>query len=198
MRAVCLAILLGLALLIAAGCGGDDDEEVDPPAVTTGAPPGAVTARDAVQTYLDIDRVGVGEDAWVSLGNFTDVPVQIGGLHLCQGSNCEELPERIVEPGENVYVVVSGDPALDGLAMIDDAGLGELRPSDGELSLFSRPDFDDPSALVLFLEWGSTPHEHTDLALEAGLWVEGAFAPSTDRATELFRQETGLWLFREG
>lgn len=190
------SLLLTVVLVAAAACGGDDDAADEAP--ENDASPSVAVARDAVQTYLEIERVGVGDEAWVELGNFTDIPVEFGGLHLCQADACQELPDGVVQPGEEVYVVVSGDPDLDGPVIVDDADLGELRPAHGELSLFSRADFDDPEALVLFFEWGSTPHEHTDLALEAGLWVDGAFAPTTERAVELYREETGLWLFREG
>jgi hypothetical protein len=48
------------------------------------------------------------------------------------------------------------------------------------------------------MQWGSTPHELTGLAIDAGLWLEGGYAPTSEKATRLFRvKETGLWLFEE-
>jgi hypothetical protein len=33
------------------------------------------------------------------------------------------------------------------------------------------------------------------VAIDAGLWIKGSFAPTADNATRLFRNEGGLWLF---
>jgi hypothetical protein len=52
--------------------------------------------------------------------------------------------------------------------------------------------------MLIYFQWGSTPHELTQLAIEAGLWVEGGYGPSSENATRLFKvAETGLWLFEE-
>ena len=79
--------------------------------------------------------------------------------------------------------------------MATGATLGELRPADGEVALYSSQNVNDPKAMLVYLEWGSTPHEDTQTAIDAGLWIKGSYAPSAKDATRLFRQDTGLWLF---
>jgi len=37
----------------------------------------------------------------------------------------------------------------------------------------------------------------TPLAITAGLWMNGSFAPTSANATRLYRADTGLWLFDE-
>lgn len=192
------SLVTGLAFaLVFVGCSSDDSSESTADDTRPVGSPDPAVAAGAVQTYVDIELVGVGDDSFVELTNFTDVPVEVGGLHLCQGSDCDELPAALVDPGEAFYVVVDGDPEVDGPVLLDNADIGQLRPGDGELALFSRPDFDDPRAIVLYMEWGFAPHPTTELAIDAGLWVDGAFAPTVPNAVELFRQDSGLWLFRE-
>ena len=73
-----------------------------------------------------------------------------------------------------------------------------LNPADGEVALFASDKFDDPKALLVYLQWGSTPHALTDLAVEAGLWIKTAYAPTSENATRLFRsEETSGWMFEE-
>ena len=50
--------------------------------------------------------------------------------------------------------------------------------------------------MLIYLQWGSTPHQLTDLAIKAGLWVEHAWAPSGPSAIRIFVDpNTGLWLW---
>ena len=57
---------------------------------------------------------------------------------------------------------------------------------------------DDPAEMLVYLQWGSTPHALTDLAVQAGLWLKTGYAPTTSNATRLYKvAESGLWLFDE-
>jgi len=52
--------------------------------------------------------------------------------------------------------------------------------------------------MLVYLQWGSTPHALTDLAVQAGLWIKTGYAPTTSNATRLYKvAESGLWLFDE-
>jgi hypothetical protein len=150
-----------------------------------------------VGAYFSINEVGLGPDGFVALTNFTDVQASLAGLYLCQGTQCFELPDQMVAPGETVRVAVGDGSGLENVVAVH-ATLGELRPADGEIALYASPDIHNPEQMLVYLQWGSTPHEFTDAAIQAGLWVKGGYAPTSQNATRLFKvKETGLWLFDE-
>ncbi len=79
-----------------------------------------------------------------------------------------------------------------------DGAFGELRPENGEIALSTASGNLEAKDFLIYLQWGSTPHKLTKRAIQAGLWVEGGYAPTSAGATRLFRvAETGLWLFDE-
>jgi hypothetical protein len=148
-------------------------------------------------TFFSINEVGLGPNGFVTLTNFTDVPASLAGLYLCQGHACFELPDVVVDAGETVRIAVGDGAGYEGVVATH-ATLGELHPSDGEIALLVSPELDDPQALLVYFQWGSTPHDRTQTAIDAGLWVKGGYGPSSQNATRLFKvEETGLWLFDE-
>ena len=164
---------------------------------TTTAPDQPAVISGASGSFFSINEIGLGPDGYVALTNFTDVSVSTGGLILCQGSTCFELPDVVVGAGETVRIAV-GDGTGHGWVVATRATLGELRPSDGEIALVVSQELDDPQAMLVYFQWGSNPHDLTQIAVDAGLWVEGGFGPSSQNATRLFRvEESGLWLFEE-
>jgi len=199
-------LLSGALVLLGASCSSSDDATSD---TTTASDSGASTDSvpdsepdtvrrqpEAASSFFAINEVGLGPDGYVALTNFTDVPVTLAGLFLCQRPDYIELPDEEVAPGETVLVALGDGSGLDGRVVATNVGLGELRPSDGEIGLYTSNDFGNPVAMIEYLEWGSTPHGRTDVAVAAGLWPEGSFAPTAETATRLFRvEESGLWLF---
>lgn len=141
--------------------------------------------------------MGLGTNGYVALTNFTDVPASLAGLYLCQGFACFELPDVIVSAGETVRISVGDGTGIENVVATH-ANLGEWRPSDGEIALLGSKDFNDPQSLLVYFQWGSTPHELTQTAIEAGLWIKGGYGPSSENATRLYHvEESGLWLFEE-
>lgn len=147
--------------------------------------------------YFDLREIGLGPNSFVALTNFTDVSASLGGLFLCQNSDCFELPDVTVAPESTVRIAAGDGSGLENVVATG-ATFGELRPSDGEIALFASPDTRDPAKILNYLQWGSTPHELTDVAVEAGLWLETGFAPTSPTAVRLYRvEDSGLWLFEE-
>jgi hypothetical protein len=189
-------LTLGLLLLVATACGADSPAGE---ATASPSPPEEKLAKvsSGMGSFFAINEVGLGPNGFVALTNFTDVPASLGGLVLCQGSQCFELPDVVVEAGQTVRIAAGDGAGHDGVVATR-ATLGELRPSDGEIALVTLPELDDPGAMLVYFQWGSTPHELTQRAIDAGLWVEGGYGPTSDNATRLFKvPETGLWLFEE-
>ena len=148
-------------------------------------------------SFLAIYEIGLGPQGYVAITNFTNVPVSTAGQYLCQGSDCFALPDVIVEAGSRVKIAVGDGSGLENV-IATQATIGELKPSDGEVALFNSDKYDDPAALLDYLQWGSTPHEFTSLAVEAGLWIMTGYAPTTPNAIRLYvNEETNGWIFEE-
>ena len=150
----------------------------------------AVSANTITGSLFAIDEIGLGPEGYVALTNITDQAASLGGLFLCQGTQCFALPDVEVAPRATVRVAAgSTGPVAAQFAF------GELQPADGEIALAASNNLQDPKALLAYLEWGATPHADTEVAIKAGLWIKGSYAPSASNATRLFHQEGGLWLF---
>lgn len=195
-----LIIFICLLAIILSGCQSSiptiqaDQEEATS---STTAPDQPAVISGASGSFFSIDEIGLGSDGYVALTNFTDVSVSTGGLILCQGSTCFELPDVVVGAGETVRIAVGDGAGHEGVVATR-ATLGELRPFDGEIALVVSQELDDPKAMLVYFQWGSNPHDLTQIAVDAGLWVEGGFGPSSQNAIRLFRvEESGLWLFEE-
>jgi hypothetical protein len=185
MRKLCLALALLMTLLT--GCNS-----LKP--VSTETPVHGLSSSSGSGSFFTITEIGLGENGYVALTNITDQPVSLEGLFLCQGTQCSELPKVEVAPGSTAQVAIGEGTGL-SQAVETQALIGELRPSDGEIGLYASQDVRDPKEILAYLEWGSTPHADTQVAIDAGLWIKGSYAPSAKDAKRLFRQETGLWLF---
>lgn len=190
MRAISLALMIFFLM----GCTTTKPTEVSTTEANT--PKATATSRSGSGTLFAISELGLGPDGYISLNNFTDQPASLGGLFLCQGKQCFELPNADVAPGTTARIAVGNGTGLDGVVATG-ATLGELRPSDGEIALYATRKLNDPKAILAYLEWGSTPHDNTQVAIDAGLWIKGAFAPSSENATRIYKNEGGLWLFDE-
>lgn len=187
-------IIIALIIAVLIGCTPANPTETQAPDLP--APDVTATPRSGSGTLFAISEVALGPNGYVALNNFTDQPANLGGLFLCQGSQCFELPSVEVAPGTVARVAVGNGSELEGV-VVTGATIGELRSADGEIALYSSKKLDDPKAILAFLEWGSTPHENTQTAIDAGLWIKGAFAPTSANAIRLFHNEGGLWLFEE-
>ena len=195
--------LIGLLLLIPiliSSCQSDTPgtpTEIEQLPASTSEPGGAAVISGSTGSFFSINEIGLGPDGYIALTNFTDVTVSTGGLILCQGPDCFALPAVEVGAGETALVTVGDGSGLEGV-IATGATIGELRSEDGEIAIFVSEDYDDPKAILVYLQWGSTPHDLTDVAVEAGLWFDTSYAPTSANATRLYRvEESGLWLFEE-
>lgn len=189
-----------LILFITVACNNgksttDTTTAIDVPTTIPNANPAIVSSTTG--TYFAINEVGLGSNGFVALTNFTDVPASLTGLYLCQGSACFELPDVVVAADDTVRISVGDGSGYENVIAAH-ATLGELRPSDGELALLVSKKIDNPQSMLVYFQWGSTPHGLTQTAIDAGLWVKGGYGPSSQNAIRLFKvPESGLWLFEE-
>jgi hypothetical protein len=178
-------------LLIATACRGEGGNATATPTRES------AKVSSGTGTFFSINEIGLGSKGFVALTNFTDVSASLEGLYLCQGSDCFELPDVAVDPDETVRIAVGDGSGHEGVVATR-ATFGDLQPSDGEIALYASQELEDPKEMLVYFQWGSTPHELTQVAIEAGLWVEGGYGPSSENATRLYKvPESGLWLFEE-
>ncbi len=192
-------------LLVTNACGDSDDDGAstsdastapsasEQPADSTVAVTGSGRPADSSYVFT-IDEVALGPDGYVRLRNFASVSASPKGLFLCQPPKCLELPNVEVGADNTAFVAASDDADLPNtVATWSDLSLS---PADGEVGIYASENTDDPDEVRAYLQWGSTPHEGTEAAIAAGLWVPG-YAPSSVNATRLFQNDDGLWLFEE-
>lgn len=152
-----------------------DEQSTDTtePRVVTTAAPSLLDAR------FEIRAVVFGDDGYVVVENSGGTPASIGGYAICQRPNYFNLPDITLEPQETIWIAVGDGATLTATPakeVIPAGGsLGSFDRDDGEMALYSTPAFASPEAIVSYVEWGSSGHGRSEVAVAAGIWTEGAF-----------------------
>lgn len=181
------SILIVALALVAAACGDDDSGE----SATTAAPETtATTAAETTTTAAEETTTTVAEETTttaaagggavfeitgidlvagtVEITNRGDAAGNLDGHWLCQRPSYRPLEAADLAPGEAVTVPMD---------------VGGVDPANGELGLYSSNSFGSASAIVSYVEWGSSSgHGRSDTAVEAGVWDAGGFV-ATDAAS---------------
>jgi len=148
-----------------------------PPATEAEPPENAAPA-------FAITAVTFGEAGFVQITNFGNGAGDLSGHWLCQRPAYLELPATELGPGESVWVTANGgDLEFVGsvVGVVDAAGrLGSFSLSTGELALYTSQSFGDASAIVDYVEWGSSGHGRSSVAVEAAIWPDGGFVEIPD------------------
>ena len=110
----------------------------------------------------------------------------LNGFALCQRPNYHIFDDIELAPGEFIAVSLGGDLFLPppGAKETLSANLGSITTEDGEIGLYSSGDFGNSSAIVDYVEWGSSGHGRSSVAVGAGIWSTGDFVdlPDVDSA----------------
>jgi hypothetical protein len=87
------------------------------------------------------------------------------------------LPDVELGPGKQALVGLAKTPPpeLAGIAATIFLGpaIGELSPNAGEVALFDAADFDNPEAIVAYVQWGELDQIRSAVAVTAGIWDGG-------------------------
>ncbi len=170
-----LALICGL-LLVAAACGGGDDPDTTPAGATTD--PGAFD--DAV---FVVSEVVFGADGYVAVTNIGSGPGSLDRHQICQRPSYFAIDDVTVTAGETVYFAAGSSTGLDGQVFEAGSGFGRLTASSGEIGLYSSRSFDSSDDIVSYVEWGSSGHGRSSVAVEAGIWAAGDFVATDDTNT---------------
>lgn len=190
-----LQVLLAGAL-VASACSDDtaSTTTVTAAPATTNAPvttqaPAATTATTQTTATtatstggLQIVQVGFDtsfQDGWVLLQNTGNAPVSLNGHFLCQRPSYFALPDVTISVGDIFWVAVAGP--VDAQPTVGaNGGMGSFDPGGGEVGLYSSGSFGDANAILSYVEWGSTGHGRSSVAVDAGIWGAGDFVAVLD------------------
>lgn len=186
-----LAIIL-VIILVAAGCGRDDDADTTTTSTststsTTTTPPTATQPPPGAEANIEITEVVFGADGYVAVTNFGDASADVGGWQLCQRPRYLSLPQVVIEPGEVVLFAFGDTTGLDGNVAEIGGGLGTIDAGDGEIGLYTSSAFGNPNAIVTYVEWGSSGHGRSAVAVEAAIWGDGDFVPTENESVRIVK-----------
>lgn len=191
------SVFVILALLVAA-CGGDAD---DTGTTTTSIEPVTTEITEAVSTTVAstttlpetaagarfvLTSVTFGDARMVVITNIGDETGSLEGHFLCQRPSYFALEPVAVPAGQSYAISTGGSvflPPPGTIAAEEPALIGGVDPEDGEIGLYSSGGFADPGAILSYVEWGSTGHGRSSVAVGAGIW--DGFVATTSATTAL-------------
>lgn len=127
----------------------------------------------------------------LSLGGLGQVVIQnvgsasgsLAGHWLCQRPSYFEFPDVELQPGEFAAVSVGGDifvPPAGAIVVEGVANIGPFDPISGEVGLYLRDQFENPDAIISYVEWGESGHGRSATAVSAGIWPDGGFVATSE------------------
>ena len=104
----------------------------------------------------------------IEVTNTGDADVDPNGLIFCNFPAYAGIEgAAVIAPGETITI----DSAAHGVAL-DAAG--------GEMGISTVAEYENPDAMITYVEWGTTGHQRSPIAVQAGVWAEGV-AEAVDR-----------------
>lgn len=115
------------------------------PAIAQEKPTISVTSIDLVNDTVEITNVG-------------DADVDVNGLILCNFPAYAPIEgAEMIAPGESITV----DAGAAGVELADDQG---------EMGIYTVSEFENPDAILTYVEWGTSGHQRSTVAVSAGIW----------------------------
>ncbi len=194
MRGLVLAV--SLAVVVAACSGDDDTGTTTTTAAATTTTAAATTTTSAATTttatpgaaVFVVTQVAFGENGYVAISNVGTSGGALSEFWLCQRPAYYQIPEVILDPGQSVWVATADGGTLNPPAEVvrvfgAEGGFGTFRESSGEIGLYTSTSFGDPNSIVSYVEWGSSDHGRSSVAVEAGIWGAGEFVEVPEGTT---------------
>ena len=137
----------------------------------------ATTAVAGPATFV-ISRVLFGSEGYVAVTNVGGSTGNLEGWQLCQRPAYYGIGSVDVAPGETVRFTSGPVAGLTGQVIDTGGRFGQLSAGDGEMGLYVDNNFGSASSIRSYVEWGSSDHGRSSVAVEAGIWVSGGFVRS--------------------
>ena len=109
----------------------------------------------------------------VEIRNTGATTVDISSYWLCNFSSSPRY-----EQFANATIVCGGDLILDPGEIVTVTSVVGVNPADGEMGLYTTNNFGSSAAMIDYVEWGSTGHGRSGVAVGAGIWSTGDFVSS--------------------
>ncbi len=107
----------------------------------------------------------------VELKNLGAGTVNVSSYTLCQFPVYNQL--------SNISQICGGDLMMEGGSLIAVTVSININANDGEMALyFMNGSFENPGNMADYVEWGSTGHVRSPVAVAAGIWTTGDFVPA--------------------
>jgi len=139
----------------------------------------STTSLGTGQPAIRIDEVVFAGEPYLVIANKGTGPGSSGGFWICQFPSYFELPAFELQPGERLTVPLGEGIVPDLVGVIGTVDvirpIGVIDAEGGEIGLYSADRFNDPEAIVDYLEWGSGNHARSGVAVQAQIWVDGGF-----------------------
>jgi hypothetical protein len=137
------------------------------------------TAVPGGEPSIGIDEIVFAGGPYVVISNRGPGVGSTAGHWICQFPSYYELPAVELQPGEKIAVQLGTDPVpelTDVIATVDvTTPIGDITTADGELGLYSNNTFNSADAIVDYVEWGTSDHARSGVAVAAGIWEAGGF-----------------------
>lgn len=150
-------------------------------ASTTAAPTTSTTTTTITPAdgSLSLTRVVFEPDPYLIVTNVGSTSIELADHWLCQRPDYARLPALTVEPADQVAIALTSVLPPDLVAVTATIELGQdiggLDRTGGELALYVGSDFDAATAISDYVAWGSAGHGRESVAVDAGIWADGAF-----------------------
>ncbi len=138
----------------------------------------AVNCSDISDNFITVNRLETLEakivinetdgDNIVQLKNIGTASLDISGYWLCNFPTYTQLSNLSID----------GDLDLAPGETVDILNFTAINKDDSELGLYSTNSFGSTDAIVDYIEWGSTGHQRSSVAVSAGTWTAGDFISS--------------------
>ncbi len=170
-----LAVMFGMALIVAA-CGSDDTdtdvatetEDVGSDAESEEAMEDEAMEEDDSEEAMEDEAMEDGsglagleivsidfDAAEVVIANNGEADVNLDGHFLCNFPSYAAIADvGVVAAGSTVTVPIPVS----------------ISPAAGELGLYTSDSYSSPDAIQAYVEWGSADHERSSVAQAAGIW----------------------------
>lgn len=122
----------------------------------------------------------------VVITNVGDQPGSLAGHFLCQRPSYWGFPDVEVPAGQSIAVSAGGNvfsPPPGALTVEEQATVGQVSASGGEMALYDSNSFGSSDSILSYVEWGSSGHARSSVAVGAGIWPSAAFVETTTDTT---------------
>lgn len=140
---------------------------------------GFLSAQISIGPEIMITEILPGDV--IELYNNTDNPVDVSDYWLCTFPTYDQVNNFEIICGS--YTIPPGETLVICGWSID--------PLDGELGLYTINSFNSADAIVDYVEWGSTGHQRSSVAIAAGVWTTGEFIPSLEDGMSAQKTDMG-------